>query len=73
MATCKLNRRAVADCRKLIDARQYALDSDRGEVAPTADDENAFLKTNSWDDDALWHLSLTQGANDGTKARYLDS
>ena len=70
MATYKLNRRAVAHCRKLIDARQYVLDSDWGEVAPTADDENAFLKTNSWDEYALWHLGLTQGANDGTKARY---
>jgi hypothetical protein len=70
MASYTLNRRAVAHARKLIEARQYVLDSDWGEVAPTADDENAFLKTHSWDEYALWHLGLTDGATDGTKARY---
>jgi hypothetical protein len=70
MASYTLNRRAVAHARKLIDARQYVLDSDWGEVAPTADDENAFLKTHSWDEYARWHLGLTDGASDETKARY---
>jgi hypothetical protein len=70
MASYTLNKRAVAHARKLIDARQYVLDSDWGEVAPTADDENAFLKTHSWDDYADWHLGLTDGASDETKARY---
>ena len=37
-------RNAVAHARKLIDAKQYVLDSDWGEVAPTADDENAYLR-----------------------------
>ena len=70
MASYTLNKRAVAHARKLIDAHQYVLDSDWGEVAPTAADENAFLKTHSWDEYALWHLGLTDGATDGTKARY---
>jgi hypothetical protein len=70
VASYTLNRRAVAHARKLIDARQYVLDSDWGEDAPTADDENAFLKTHSWDEYARWHLGLTDGATDGTKARY---
>ena len=59
-----------AHARKLIDARQYVLDSDWGEVAPTAADENAYLKTHSWDEYALWHLGLTDGASDETKGRY---
>jgi hypothetical protein len=70
MASYTLNTKAVAHARKLIDAKQYVLDSDWGEVAPTADDENAFLKTHSWDAYAVWHLGLTDGANDETKARY---
>ena len=70
MAIYTLNRRAVAQCRKLIDARQYVLDSDWGEVGPSADDENAFLKTHSWDEYSTWHLGLTDGATDETKARY---
>jgi hypothetical protein len=70
MASYTLNKRAVAHARKLIDARQYVLDSDWGEVAPTAADENAFLKSHSWEEYALWHLGLTDGATDETKSRY---
>ena len=65
-----VNPRAVAHAEKLIRARQYVLDSDWGEVQPTADDENAYLAKHSWDEYAQWHLGLTVGANDGTKARY---
>jgi hypothetical protein len=68
MATYKLNARAVANARKLIDARQYVLESDWGEAQPSPDDENRFLKAHSWDDYAAWHLGLTEGATDETKA-----
>ena len=70
MASYRVNQRAVERARELIDKRQYVLDSDWGEVQPRADDENRFLKSHSWDDYAEWHLGLTEGANDGTKARY---
>jgi hypothetical protein len=70
MASYTLNERAVARARDLIDHRQYVLDSDWGEVAPTADDENAYLKSHDWDEYAAWHLGLTDGANDETKARH---
>jgi hypothetical protein len=70
MASYTLNKRAVAHARKLIEAGQYVLDSNWGDVAPTADDENAFLKGHSWDDYAEWHLGLTDDASDETKARY---
>jgi hypothetical protein len=70
MASYKVNRRAVAKARKLIDDHQYVLDSDWGEAAPTADDENAFLKSHTWAEYREWHLGLTDGANDETKARY---
>ena len=70
MASYKLNRKAVANIRKLIDAGQYVLDSDWGEVQPKADDENAYLAKHSWDEYAAWHLGLTDGATDETKGRY---
>jgi hypothetical protein len=70
MASYTLNERAVAKARDLIDHRQYVLDSDWGEVAPNADDENAYLKSHDWDEYAAWHLGLTDGANDETKARH---
>src|SRR5688500_3679979 len=70
MATYTANRRAVAHCRKLIDARQYVLDSDWGEAQPTADHENGFLESHSWAEYAVWHLGLTEGAANETKARH---
>jgi hypothetical protein len=70
MASYTVNKAAVAHARKLIDARQYVLDSDWGESQPRADAENAFLKSHSWDEYANWHLGLTEGASDETKARY---
>ena len=65
-----LNDKAVAHIRKLIEARQYVLDSDWGEVQPRADDENAYLAKHSWDEYAAWHLGLTDGATDETKGRH---
>ena len=44
MAKYSLNDSAVTKARKLIDARQYVLDSDWGEVQPRADAENAYLE-----------------------------
>ena len=70
MATYSLNERAVARVRKLIDARQYVLDSVWNDVQPRAEDQNAFLESHSWDEYAEWHLALTDGATDHTKARY---
>jgi hypothetical protein len=70
MASYEVNEAAVANARRLIDARQYVLDSDWGEAQPRADDQNAFLESHSWDDYSAWHLGLTEGASDETKARY---
>jgi len=70
MASYSVNKRAVARARHLIDTHQYVLESNWGEVQPSADDENAFLESHSWDEYAEWHLGLTDGASDGTKARY---
>jgi hypothetical protein len=70
VASYTVNRQAVAHARRLIDARQYVLRSEWGDVQPGADDENAFLKTHSWDEYAAWHLGLTEGAADETKARH---
>jgi hypothetical protein len=70
MASYSVNERAVAHARRLIDARQYVLDSDWGAVQPRAEEENAFLTSHSWEEYADWHLGLTDGANEHTKARH---
>ena len=50
MPTYRVNKRAVAKARELIDARQYRLRSRWADVQPRAADQNAFLKTHSWDE-----------------------
>jgi hypothetical protein len=70
MASYDVNPDAVAHCRTLIERRQYVLDSDWGDVQPDAEAQNAYLGSHGWDEYAAWHLGLTEGATDGTKARY---
>ena len=70
MASYSVNPAAVARARALIAARQYVLDSDWGEAQPRAADENKFLESHTWEEYAEWHLGLTEGASDHTKARH---
>ena len=70
MAKYDLNESAVVRARELIDSRQYVLDSDWGEVQPRAEAQNDYLESHGWDDYSSWHLGLTEGANEDTKARY---
>src|SRR4051812_26946733 len=70
MAQYLVNPSAVQKARELISSRQYVLDSDWGDVQPRADAQNAYLDRHSWEDYAAWHLALTDGATDETKARY---
>ena len=70
MARYELNENAVTRVREMIEARQYVLDSDWGRAQPSAEDGNAYLERHSWDDYSRWHLGLTVGATEETKARY---
>ena len=65
-----MNKEAVAHAKSLIDARRYVLRSRWQNAQPRAREQNAFLKTHSFQDYALWHLGLTEGPDDETKARY---
>src|SRR5438105_9331749 len=70
MASYSLNNAAFEHARELIERRQYILRSDWGERQPRAVDQNRFLKSHTWAEYAAWHLGLTDGAADETKARY---
>jgi hypothetical protein len=70
VASYAVNEAAVDHARRLIEARQYVVRSEWGEVQPRAAAENDFLASHSWEEYAAWHLGLTEGAADETKARY---
>ena len=65
-----MNAAAVQEAQRLIRAKQYVLDSDWGSVQPNTDAQNAYLERHTWEEYACWHLGLTEGARDETKARY---
>jgi hypothetical protein len=70
VASYRVNSEAVTRAEERIRARQYVLRSDWGDVQPSADDENAYLASHSWEDYAGWHIGLTVGASEETKARH---
>jgi hypothetical protein len=65
-----VNSDAVAYAEKLIRGGQYVLDSDWGAVQPAAEEQNAYLQKHPWPEYAAWHLGLTEGAGEETKARH---
>jgi hypothetical protein len=65
-----VNEDAVRHAKRLIDTRRCVLRSRWQDVQPRAPEQNAFLKTHSWEECAAWHLALTEGAAEETKARY---
>jgi hypothetical protein len=70
MASYRVNEAGVAKAKALIDARQDVVRSRWADAQPTADEENAFLRNHSCDEYGQWHLGLTDGAKEETKARY---
>ena len=70
MASYSVNEAGIARARELIEARQYVLESEWGTAQPRAADENAFLESHSWEEYGAWHLALTDGAGEETKARF---
>jgi hypothetical protein len=70
VAVYTLNERAFARAQRLIKARQYVLRSEWGNVQPGAAEQNRYLNSHSWEEYEEWHLGLTEGAPDQTKARY---
>ena len=70
MPSYRVNNSAVAKARELINARRYRVRSRWADVQPRAADENAFLKSHTWEEYSTWHLGLTDGASDEPTARY---
>ena len=70
MPNYELNRDAVRQARKLIDAGTFDDASDWSDAAPSTEDGNRVLEEGGWDAFAAWHLAVDPEANEETKKRY---
>ena len=70
MTTYRVNPDGVAHARALVDAKQYVLTSRWSDVQPGADAQNDFLERHGWAAYSGWHLALTDGTAEQTKAHY---
>ena len=50
MASYTVNKAAVEHAKRLIDNRQYVLNSEWGDVQPNAEAQNRYLENHSWDE-----------------------
>ncbi len=70
VAKYEVNPAGVEKARELIEARQYVLRSTWSDAQPDAAAQNAYLEDHTWQEYSQWHLGLTVGPADDTKARY---
>jgi hypothetical protein len=68
----KLNRSALTRARSLIRRGDVVKDErdDWSEAAPTADQENAFIKAHGFAEYGKWHLGVDASKPEDTKGRY---
>ena len=70
MPTYRVNKDAVAQARKLIDAGKVDVDTEWSDAAPSADDGNAEIEKRGYEGYGAWHLAIDPDADEETKKRY---
>jgi hypothetical protein len=65
-----VNKDAVTQARKLIDAGAYYDTTEWSEAAPSTEQANEVLEKKGWAEFARWHLAVDPDANEETKGRY---
>ena len=70
MPNYRVNKDAVAQAEKLIDAGKYDDRTEWSDAAPSADDENAEIEKHGYQGYAAWHLAIDPDASEETKARH---
>jgi hypothetical protein len=66
----RVNKDAVAQARKLIDAGKFDDATEWSDAAPSADEENAEIERHGYAGYGAWHLAVDPDAGEDTKKRY---
>jgi hypothetical protein len=70
MPDYEVNKDAVAQARKLIDAGTYDDETEWSDAAPSPADENTQIDEHGYDGYGAWHLAVDPEASEETKGRY---
>ena len=70
MPSYRVNKDAVAQAKKLIDAGKVDDDSSWSDAAPSTDDANKVIDREGYEGFGAWHLAVDPDASEETKGRY---
>jgi hypothetical protein len=70
MPNYRVNKDAVSQARKLIDAGKYDDTTEWSDAAPSADDGNEEIEKHGYEGFGAWHLGIDPDASEETKGRY---
>src|SRR4051794_23662829 len=70
MPSYDVNKVAVTQARKLIDAGRFDDSTEWSDAAPSTEQANEVLEKKGWDEFARWHLAVDPEAGEETKRRY---
>lgn len=70
MTTYRVNKAAVEQARKLIDAGKYDDETEWSDAAPSTDEANKEIERHGYDGFGGWHLGIDADASEETKGRY---
>ena len=70
MTSYRVNKAAVAQARKLIDAGTYDDETSWSDAAPSTERANEVIEKEGYDGFGAWHLAEDPDASEETKGRY---
>jgi hypothetical protein len=70
MPSYRVNDKAVAQARKLIDAGKVDDDSSWSDAAPSTEEGNEVIDREGYEGFGAWHLAVDPDASEETKGRY---
>ena len=70
MPSYRVNKDAVAQAEKLIDAGTVDDDSSWSDAAPSTDEGNKVIDREGYEGFGAWHLAIDPDASEETKGRY---
>src|SRR3954462_15874397 len=70
MPNYRVNKDAVAQARKLIDAGKYDDTTEWSDASPSADDGNAEIEKHGYEGYSAWRLAVDPEASEETEGLY---